>query len=184
IIENHNQYNFALDVAGAQVIYQMTSSTQGLTLWCRMKRWWTGGEASCDHEFVLPTEVIRAGDAMEGECWTFEGGSGHITIRLSETVKISSLTIQQVKPFAPQGSSQAPRGIALWGLVSQAPTDIFTLLAQLEYDDSESTSSIQMFPIQHPDFLAGFRVVILDVTSNWGSNLTCISRVKIHGIPV
>ncbi|KAJ7065121.1 hypothetical protein B0H15DRAFT_794617 [Mycena belliarum] len=216
--ETYYQYNLALDVAGAQVIYQMTSATHGLTLSCRMKRWWTAGEASCNHEFVLPAEVLRAGDAVEGECWTFQGGTGHIAIRLSERAKISSLTIQHVMPFTWHQSPNAPRTMSLWGLTSEAdqpalqrtsgifskpadfhtykrfslPGDVqstgtFVLFGQLEYLWGESTPSEQVFVIEHPDdLLDGFRVVVLAVTSNWGTgaDLTCISRVKVHGVPL
>ncbi|KAJ6455504.1 UNC-like C-terminal-domain-containing protein [Mycena vitilis] len=187
---DHLQYNFALDVAGARVIYQMTSATFGLTSWCNLKRWWTTGEASCGHEFILPTEILRSGDAVEGECWPFEGGRGHITIRLAERANISNLTIQRVVPFSSAGISQAPRAISLWGLFPLPrdvhSTDSFILLAQIEYDisaDSRSLSSTQTFPVQPAESWDGFRLMVLDVTSNWGSPSTCISRVRIHGIP-
>ncbi|KAJ6463119.1 hypothetical protein C8R47DRAFT_921326, partial [Mycena vitilis] len=161
-----------------------------------------------------PTEILRTGDAVEGECWPFEGGRGHITIRLAERANISNLTIQRVVPFSSAGISQAPRAISLWGLVSgpmplkssrafvepahfhiyrQFPlphdvhsTDTFILLAQMEYDisaDSRSLSSTQTFPVQPAESWHGFRLMVLDVTSNWGSPSTCISRVRIHGIP-
>ncbi|KAJ7138695.1 hypothetical protein C8R43DRAFT_893145 [Mycena crocata] len=203
--------NFALDIGGAKIIYQMTSFTHGLSRWCSMRRWWTGGEASCDHDFVLPREVIRAGDAVEGECWTFEGAVGHIAIRLSERVRISNITIQHL-PF-PATVFQAPRRMSLWALADPAlpvlqripgplitmaaqfhthqrfplPKDvknsIFVLLDEFNYDlSTNSRSFIQTFPIQHADFLEGSRVIIVGVASNWGSPSTCISRIKVHGI--
>ncbi|KAJ7243124.1 hypothetical protein B0H12DRAFT_1074104 [Mycena haematopus] len=196
--------NFALDITGAKVIYPMTSATPGLTTWCQMRLWWTGGEADCDHEFILPTEIIRAGRAIEGECWTFEGTTGQVTIRLREAIKISNITIEL---FPLIDIKQSPRHISLWGLAAREtfdpdqhtvvkpayfhknsfplppdvhPHDSFVLLAQFEYKLSTQSLRFQShersFPVSHPSVLPDIRVITLDVRSNWGSESTCLSR--------
>ncbi|KAJ7796961.1 hypothetical protein B0H14DRAFT_3494235 [Mycena olivaceomarginata] len=123
--------NFALLADGAKVLYQMTTSTYGLSMWCQTQRWLTAGEAVCNHDFMLPTEVLRGGMPERGECWTFKGAEGHITFQLSKPINISHITMHNIPSnlLDLSDSATAPRKVAIWGLI---PHDHFVTLSEPE----------------------------------------------------
>ncbi|KAJ6616085.1 hypothetical protein B0H10DRAFT_2038779 [Mycena sp. CBHHK59/15] len=208
----HNRHrNFALLAGGAKIIYEMTSSSHGLSNWCRARRWLTTGAATCDYYFMLPNEVIRGGDPEPGECWTFQGSVGYITIDLTESANIAHISIYNVPRHLLNSldAYKAPRNMSLWGLM---PRDAFTRMeekdrAQRVFADPGEFSASRLLPLPHTissgDRLVrlaqfeydleggfqlfssapgtGFKVVILNISSNWGSSLTSIYRVGIHG---
>lgn len=61
----------------------------------------------------------------------------------------------------------------------------YTLLASFEYD-IRASSHIQTFPLASYviDLDLYFGVFVLDILDNWGSNSTCLYRVRIHGDPL
>ncbi|KAJ7505011.1 hypothetical protein B0H11DRAFT_2221193 [Mycena galericulata] len=212
--------NFALLEAGAHVIYELTSDTHGLSTTCKLQRWLTLGRASCNHKFVLPTDVIRERNQSAAPCWTFTGSEGHIAIQLGEPVKITNITLDNIHlpgPFFPD--ERAPKDMTLWGLVPHAvlknahqdeksnrvfatPSQFSTIpplphlskgfrkgdqlviLAQFEYN-LEPGPLRQTFVV-HPasGTLTHFDMVILDITSNRGSLVTCVPRLSLQGDPL
>ena len=59
---------------------------------------------------------------------------------------------------------------------------VFLPIAKLHYD-MHATSTFQSFAVSElqPDSQTSFRVVVLQVHSNWGGNSTCLSSVGVHG---
>ena len=104
---------------------------------------------------------------------------------------------------------QAPRNMTLWGVVDgrinkevferlvlsesssharRTPTIVRDLLwaplISFTYD-IEDDNSMQTFPINPAivDNRMSFGVVALEILDNWGSETTCLYRVRVHGDP-
>ncbi|KAF9440919.1 hypothetical protein P691DRAFT_685919 [Macrolepiota fuliginosa MF-IS2] len=65
-----------------------------------------------------PPSAILDDSTVIGHCWPFESGTGHVGVRLTEKVHISSLSLNHADPsllsFA--SAQKAPRRFVLWGL--------------------------------------------------------------------
>lgn len=110
-----NHRNFASIAGGARILDRMTHSQHGLSTWCRLP----AGNAPCGYDFML--EVLREGPPIPGECWTFKGSQGHITVHLAEAVNVANITINNIPAgrHNPSEASKAPRDISVWGLIPQ-----------------------------------------------------------------
>ena len=60
-----------------------------------------------------PTRAIQA-DNSPGNCWAFDGETGHLTIKLGQPIYISHVTIEHIpKNLSPSGTIQsAPREVS------------------------------------------------------------------------
>lgn len=146
-----------------------------------------------------------------GHCWEVSGTSLQLGIRLPKMLRPSHISIDHIPRELAIESGRAPRLVRLWGAVdgpsnAQLSRDVieqrhatssvisnatgprmtggqtYLLLAGAEYD-IHGPSRTQTFPV-YPDIVASkvdFGVVVVEVASNWGSNTTCLYRVRIHG---
>lgn len=79
-----------------------------------------------------------------------------------------------------QPSQSIREGLRLLSLQSDAA---FVEVARFQYNQTMNLAHSQTFPI-HPDVADSglyFGIVVLDILSNWGSQRTCLYRVRIHG---
>lgn len=179
------------------------------TLTSQFLKWFRGLDLQ-DSNINLPIVILEDNVAV-GECWEFEGGYGYVGIQLPERVLISHVSLNYVDPalISIQSMARAPSTITLWGVVKSddvnkdIPADVetrsfldfsgwdewsvdvpdrFIPLAHLNYNIS-SSSLLQHFPISVDDRLRNmtFHAILLEITSNWGSNTTCLYFVGIHG---
>lgn len=63
------------------------------------------------------------------------------------------------------------------------PQSFFIALARFEYDIVRGTCPVQTFSVRDiiKESQMDFGVVVLEVRENWGSNDTCLYRMRIHG---
>ncbi|KTW27154.1 uncharacterized protein T551_03148 [Pneumocystis jirovecii RU7] len=140
-----------------------------------------------------------------GMCWAFPGSIGQISIRLSETIFLTDVTIEHVDSKIAHDVSTAPRDIELWvqvddlhmreKMIQQSlssikqseniipPSKFYVLAATMTYNVF-STYPIQTFPI--PVGIRQLNIpienVIFRIINNWGNNkFTCLYRVRVHG---
>lgn len=147
-----------------------------------------------------------------GNCWPLMGSEGSIGISLSRTMRPTSFTVEHLPPRLAFDTSTAPREFEVWGILNEAfplpnsnqyhdiisspnihwPTlsrsrsknHIFLLLAQYSYE-IDASRHVQNFPIlpslAHEQFAV--HSVIFVIKNNWGhDNLTCIYRLRAHGM--
>ncbi|QSL64252.1 hypothetical protein MERGE_000408 [Pneumocystis wakefieldiae] len=137
-----------------------------------------------------------------GMCWAFPGSSGQISIRLSETIFLTDITIEHVHSDIAHDISTAPRDIQFWAHIDQPdlqelviqhtssqplnsnpPSKSYFLIATVTYDIF-STYSIQTFPI--PAVIQQLNIpvqnVLFRILNNWGNDkFTCLYRIRVHG---
>ncbi|KAG4304062.1 hypothetical protein PORY_002585 [Pneumocystis oryctolagi] len=141
-----------------------------------------------------------------GMCWAFPGSVGQISIRLSQVIFLTDVTIEHVDSNIAHDLSTAPRDVELWVEVNDShmreqmiqqsllsiknsentvpPSKFYVLAATMTYNIF-STYPIQTFPI--PDAIKQLNIpienVVFRIISNWGNNkFTCLYRVRVHGI--
>ncbi|KAG5519225.1 hypothetical protein PMAC_002313 [Pneumocystis sp. 'macacae'] len=140
-----------------------------------------------------------------GMCWAFPGSIGQISIRLSEAILLTDVTIEHVDSKIAHDVSTAPRDVELWvqvddlrmreKMIQQSllsikqsenntpPSKSYVLAATMTYNIF-SLYPIQTFPI--PVSIRQLSIpienVIFRIISNWGnSKFTCLYRVRVHG---
>lgn len=155
-----------------------------------------------------PSLAITDGDRT-GQCWLVRGQHAHLGVVLSQPIYPTHVTIEHVPIRIAADKGEAPRAMILWGLVDgennvgrvktlniaghQEPplsgplrryADKLVPLAALAYDPAKGPS--QTLPVH--DYIRSsrmdFTTVVLEIRSNWGSERTCLYRIRIHGEPV
>lgn len=114
-----SQRNFASRGGGASIIPDFTSETYGRTA-C------SGSQIAMvicnlqNNYYINPPSVVLEEDITEGECWEFLGERVQITINLTESVKISHISIGHPSPhlLSPHSCLRAPRAISVWAFVN------------------------------------------------------------------
>lgn len=199
--------NFALWKGGATVLPDLTSPTHLLpphTLKTRLLQWLRGHDFY-DNEIRLPITVLDDNIGV-GECWEFFGTAGFISVALAEEVAVTELSINQIAPtlVSPQSAARSPQNMTLWGLIADNQLALETLplsafkhlphpkpplhpqsrllrLTDVHYD--LGAPHHQYFPISSAvtKLNLAFQIVLLEITSNWGSDTTCLYHLGIYG---
>ncbi|KAH8976749.1 hypothetical protein EDB86DRAFT_2769481, partial [Lactarius hatsudake] len=144
-----------------------------------------------------------------GTCWSFRGNSGTLGLVLSApNVLPSHIILQHQLSNSTAFLSRAPRQVIVWGLVdgaknmeaykrsrdAYAPTSVrrppfpmsreglFLPLAEIEFDIT-LPSMRQAFTLYDEARSWGidFGVIVFQVRSNWGADLTLLCSVHIYG---
>ncbi|BEI88951.1 uncharacterized protein CcaverHIS019_0203130 [Cutaneotrichosporon cavernicola] len=194
--------DYALYSAGARVIEETTTPTLQLTdepsfigrLW---------GEKAV---YARPPHIALHPDTTVGQCWAFGGPAGDLGVLLSRPdVIVSSITIDHIAKSVTTDISSAPKDIEVWVTVegeenrvkarqyleesplrdeptSMPQTEENILLAKVVYDINSATPT-QTFPVpkEFVDLGISTRITTFRVLSNWGGDVTCIYRVRVHG---
>ncbi|RPD69587.1 hypothetical protein L226DRAFT_471403, partial [Lentinus tigrinus ALCF2SS1-7] len=149
-----------------------------------------------------PAEVILRENLHGGSCWTLPASHGQVGIRLPHVIHPSSVTIDHLPKEILQDIGQAPRRMRLWGtldgdvnaqLYGEALDQLhegppitegytFVHLADFEYD-VYADHPIQTFPVQAHVYEKRLHigVFVIELLDNWGSQETCLYRLRIHG---
>jgi len=141
-------------------------------------------------------------DVGVGNCWAFEGTHGHLGVLLSDTARITNISINHIAPWlvSTVDSQQAPRHMVLWGHVKDVALfpsqdrctsecfasgavlpchlEHFIRLADFHYNNS-SPRCLQTFEVDH--VAAIFDVVVLQAHDNWGANTMCLYHFGVYG---
>ncbi|KAI0742709.1 hypothetical protein C8Q80DRAFT_1221159 [Daedaleopsis nitida] len=195
--EAEGRRDFALHVGGAKVVSSLTSPSKGVD------RRSSAGPVAALQEDLRP-----------GQCWRIRGSSGQLAVGLPELIHITHVTIDHVPSAFTTDPNEAPRKMFLWGVIDgktnlalyraqeqnarhDHPSDpphrgpplsgrhLFTLIATFEYD-MHTPFHAQTFDVDVSIHQAGFYfgIVVLEIVDNWGSDDTCLYRLRIHGDPV
>lgn len=194
-------HDYALRGAGAFIITELTSSTAR-----ESRRTFPDG---LDHSLTAMTPIVVIEDSLvSGDCWAFSGHTGHVAMFFSMPINITDMTVHYPYSLPPVARLQAPRNITLWGLekpedarktfthsesrqVSTFLTaqrlshgymdtsDHFSPLLTAEYQITPPYYGVQRFKRSRYGN-ALYRVVVIEVTSNWGADSTCLYHFGIH----
>lgn len=151
-------------------------------------------------------DVVLRDNLHGGRCWAIDGTRGQVGIRLPHFIHPTQITIDHAPRQIAENVAWAPRRMRLWGVVEgednqklykqhtsthvdSLPTgppishkNIFLSLATFSYDIDHPFYS-QTFEIRGEvsDMGISFGVFVLEVLDNWGGDITCVYRVRIHG---
>lgn len=191
--------NFALRGGGATIDASITSPTYKLparTIQSRLLFWLRGHDHQ-DAHINLPNVALE--EFIEvGECWEFEGGHGTIGVNLPESIHVSSLSLNYIPPskVSAVAMARAPRNVTLWGHAdAENLTEVlshperrlfadrlFIPLIRAEYNISDEILLQNFLIVGNSSHEILYSTLILEVTSNWGANTTCLYYVGIHGV--
>ncbi|KAI1785649.1 hypothetical protein LXA43DRAFT_899279 [Ganoderma leucocontextum] len=154
--------------------------------------------------------IALTDDSRIGRCWSIPASHGQLGIALPGFIFPTNVTIDHIPKAIAADPGQAPRRLVLWGVVDgdgnraryfahldairgnrtlprDAPPlrgdgELFLVLADFLFDVNGSRY-IQMFPTSPVarDFGIYVGTVVLEIVDNWGSESTCIYRVRVHG---
>jgi hypothetical protein len=126
--------------------------------------------------------IHRSGPRSVGECWGFGGAHANLTVKLSQPITVSHVTIDHLSRDIAYNIESAPREFQIWAVnVTHADPEHSprTLLGSFEYDvDGEP---VQTFAL--PNTALATQHVMLSVLSNHGHYYTCLYRFRVHGAP-
>lgn len=184
------QRDYALAVDGGKISCRLTS---GCRVWrLAMGRW-------------SPPDVILDENTQMGNCWSIPVQPVQVGVVLAQQIHPTHIVIDHIPRDIAADILQAPHSILVWGIVEGAanverlkslgdsvdqrgPTysagHVYVLLARFEYD-IHAQYAVQAFPVIEEVRLSemDFGVIVMEMEDNWGSDTTCIYRVRIHGIP-
>lgn len=146
-------------------------------------------------------------DLRVGQCWSIPGSTAQLSLRLSELMHPTHVSIDHIPAEIAARIDEAPRTMILWAAVdgsvnkniaeyanysipglrgrSQPPHTCghtYIPLATFEYD-IRAPSHVQTFMIGQHLIDAGVYtgVVVLEILGNWGGSSTCLYRIRVHG---
>ncbi|KAI0712374.1 hypothetical protein C8Q76DRAFT_571591, partial [Earliella scabrosa] len=158
---------------------------------------------------ALSPETVLSDDVRVSGCWRVPGSGGQIGVVLSELIYPTHVTIDHIPLPLASDTDDAPREMILWGVIDGAASKdryaqlhgavlgaagvdhqgphinagfTFIPISTFEYD-RHGKSHVQTFSV-HPLVVTSridFGLVVLDIVSNWGSNTTCLYRLRVHG---
>lgn len=169
--------DFALESAGASVVY--TEPSRAVTLYTWAKRY--AGALYRMNTLVPqiprpPVEVLRAG-VLPGECWGFDGEKGSVTIRLARKIRVSGISIEHTPSGSVWSVLSAPRGVRVFGVDEDGnETGLGDLVFRM--GEGEQQGHLQSWEVES-DWI-GSRVRF-EIESNHGGQFTCVYRLRVHG---
>ena len=158
-------------------------------------------------------EAALNDDMHIGKCWLIPGNAAQLGLCLSAMIHLTHVSIDHIPHEIAADVGRAPRSMLLWGGVDGEANEArlgdfirsakatsshktartgpkatrgytFALLGSFEYD-IRASSHVQTFSLE-PYFAESgmyFGVVVLEIVNNWGSNCTCLYRLRVHGDP-
>eukprot|EP01097_Dermamoeba_algensis_P000307 TRINITY_DN1111_c0_g1_i4.p1 TRINITY_DN1111_c0_g1~~TRINITY_DN1111_c0_g1_i4.p1 ORF type:complete len:308 (-),score=103.71 TRINITY_DN1111_c0_g1_i4:158-1081(-) len=162
--------DFALSVAGAEIIHSKTSTRYF------GNSWWKA--VLMPFTVSHPPSTILEPEVVVGKCWAFPGDKGHVTIRLAQPIKVEAVTLDHIDHRIAHQVQSAPKTFQVWGYKDL--DDKRVLLGSFNFD--VYSYARRTFPLEKTGI---FRFITLEVTSNFGHpDYTCIYRFRVHGSPL
>ncbi|KAJ3884299.1 hypothetical protein GG344DRAFT_84247 [Lentinula edodes] len=202
-----NALDYALALRGGAVLMELTSDTLGIAPLSGWRHWLGYESIHQDYPDKAPPLAVLEQDVHVGYCWAFSGSHGHIALALSDAIVVTDFTIFYPHPaeLTTNELRQAPKVVQLWTLVADGTpvdfgrsaahwmrfaernrkpsrldglSDSFYLIANITFAVDQGIK--QTFSV---NALAGMPipVVVIEVLDNWGSDITCLYRIAIHG---
>ena len=124
------------------------------------------------------TELISDSNSPD-KCWNFEGSQGHIAIKLFQPISPQYFTLKHPNTL---NYASAPRTFQVFSLSESVK--IFHGAYELDLSIlHEARHSQTTYKCLHNCSLP-IEVILLEVTSNYGSPTTCVYQFKVHGVPI
>ena len=185
-------YAFAAD--GARIAPDLTAGTLHLS-----------SKALSPH----PAAVILRDNLHGGRCWSIPGKEGQVGIVAAERLHPTHITIDHVPRDVADDVGCAPRRMRAWAYVEgsqseekarqfqdsaphpagdgprvKGPYNTFIHMIDFEFN-IHAQHHIQTFAIDQRsrELDLSYGVFVVEVLDNWGSETTCIYRIRIHGRP-
>ncbi|KAK0468706.1 hypothetical protein IW261DRAFT_1426216 [Armillaria novae-zelandiae] len=203
------QQDHALLSNGAKVIAELTSITyllDRLPLSSRIKLSMFGTDP-CLACIASPKVIFREN---EEHCWSFKGNHGHVSIKLLNRIHPTHFVAHGPPPLLPSSDDvckQSPRHIVLWGRIKESDTrsgnytqSDLTLANRFHSSSRRIPQSLSMawflklatyeYPFNDPSSFQDVSLssnisigaLTIEVTDNWGGNVTCLHRMGILGV--
>lgn len=186
------RHDYALSAHGGEIASKLTTSTPRHS-----------------STSTLSSDSVLSDDFRLNGCWNMGSSQGQIGIVLYEPIRPTHITIDHIPSSLSPDIGQAPRAMILWGVIDRAVkreqyaqllgwTPIaaiqnrsepsltggfnFVPLGGFEYD-VHGDFHVQTFPVFQTVVESGIDIgiMVLEVVSNWGADVTCLYRVRIHG---
>ncbi|KAJ0023792.1 hypothetical protein NQD34_003691, partial [Periophthalmus magnuspinnatus] len=112
-------------------------------------------------------------------CWPMAGDKGQLTIRLSQAIRVSHITIGHISKTQARTADtpSAPKDISIYGLNQINGQAKF--LGSLTYYQSGASFQTFTLPRVHPET---FRYVRVHINNNYGNkDYTCLYNIRVHG---
>ncbi|WKY16326.1 hypothetical protein Q1695_001195 [Nippostrongylus brasiliensis] len=170
-------FDFALESAGASII--STRCSENYNTYSRLEKIW---DIPLWYSSYGPRTVIQRNSKtlFPGECWSFKGPVGYITISLSHAINVTSISYEHIGAHqTPNGERpSAPKNFKIWAYKSEADMATRVLLGEFVYDIK--STPLQFFVIKtQPDYPV--KIIEMEVTSNYGAEYTSLYRLRVHG---
>ncbi|KAK5976921.1 hypothetical protein GCK32_001574 [Trichostrongylus colubriformis] len=170
-------FDFALESAGASII--STRCSENYDTYTRLEKIWN---IPLWYSSYGPRTVIQRNSKtlFPGECWSFKGPVGYITIGLSHPINVTIVSYEHIGAHQAPGGERpsAPRTFKIWAYKSEADMSTRVLLGDFMYDIKGSP--LQFFVIKtQPDYPV--QIIEMEVTSNYGAEYTSLYRLRVHG---
>lgn len=170
-------FDFALESAGAAII--STRCSENYNTYSRLEKVWN---IPLWYSSYGPRTVIQRNSKtlFPGECWSFKGPVGYITIGLSHAINVTLISYEHIGAHqAPDGERpSAPKTFKIWAYKSENDMNTRVLLGDFMYD--LKGNPLQFFVVKtQPDYPV--KIIEMEVTSNHGSEYTSLYRLRVHG---
>lgn len=187
--------DYALATTGGRVIADLTFTSFGAT-----------HQRNLEPKGYKSPLVALTPDTAPGNCWPMAGSSGQLGIHLSQTIYVTSFTIEHPPKVILPDPSSAPRRFSVWALFDKLPNTVperhEPRLRSSQFPRTKpfqpvhlgtftysihARTSVQSFPLtkQIREMNLPVAAVLFNFEDNWGSrDVTCIYRVRVHGTPV
>ncbi|PIO77563.1 Sad1 / UNC-like protein [Teladorsagia circumcincta] len=170
-------FDFALESAGASII--STRCSENYDTYTRLEKIWN---IPLWYSSYGPRTVIQRNSKtlFPGECWSFKGPVGYITIGLSHPINVTIVSYEHIGAHQAPGGERpsAPKTFKIWAYKSESDMSSRVLLGDFMYDIKGSP--LQFFVIKtQPDYPV--QIIEMEVTSNYGAEYTSLYRLRVHG---
>ncbi|XGW32901.1 hypothetical protein V3C99_017425 [Haemonchus contortus] len=170
-------FDFALESAGASII--STRCSENYDTYTRLEKIWN---IPLWYSSYGPRTVIQRNSKtlFPGECWSFKGSVGYITIGLSHPINATIVSYEHIGAHQAPGGQRpsAPKTFKIWAYKSEADMETRVLLGDFMYDINGPP--LQFFVINtQPDYPV--QIIEMEVTSNYGAEYTSLYRLRVHG---
>ncbi len=164
-----------------------------------------------DANLSLSAATVISDDFRINGCWINPSPGGQIGVVLAKPIRPYNVTIDHIPSYLASDISQAPRRMILWGVIDGSINKIrytnleassrlmpqvnqsappiahkylFIPLVEFEYSIYDRTH-VQTFDVPQAIVASNIDVglVVLEVVSNWGTDVTCMYRMCVHGEP-
>lgn len=174
--------DFALASAGGTVIASQPSAVQQLARFAKRYATALVSDGLFTPSWPTGASAVVKPEVLPGNCWTFGGSKGSVTIRLARPVRVSAVSVEhtpQRSVFSIDSAMKRFRVVALrLGEDGESsPADV--QVGEFEFEVGEGKHHLQTFEVTRGVGIS--RAVRFEILSNHGGRHTAVYRLRVHG---